>query len=125
MLRRYLRLHLLGPIGLTTAGVTVTLGGVDVLIFASLGYMIADLDGHRAGLDWKGANGYRPCLRHMNVLKKNSETAELDPTAGFVEITCADPARLGLARQPTYTMQPTASPLPMVVFRLGQRLQAG
>ena len=94
MLRRYLRLHLLGPIGLTTAGVSVQLGREHVLIFASLKYMIADLDGHRAGLDWKGANGFRPCLRHMNVLKKNSDTAGLDPTLGFVEITCADPARL-------------------------------
>ena len=83
----------MGPIGLETAGVSVTLGGEDVLIFASLEYMIADLDGHRAGLDWKGANGYRPCFRHMNVLKKNSETVEEGPIAGFVEISCPDPTR--------------------------------
>ena len=82
-----------GPFGLATAGVTVTLSGVEVLIFTSLGFRIADLVGHQEGLDWKGANGYRPYLRHMNVFKKNSETVEEDPTAGFVEITCVDPAR--------------------------------
>jgi len=93
MLRNYLRLQLLGPSGLTTAGVPVTIAGEDVLIYASLDYMVADLDGHRQGLDIKGANGYRPCLRHMNVLKKNSGTAELDPAASFVEISCAEPNR--------------------------------
>jgi len=93
MLRDYLHLQLLGPSGLTTAGVPVTIEGEHVLIYASLDYMVADLDGHKQGLDVKGANGYRPCLRHMNVLKKNSGTVELDPAASFVEITCAEPNR--------------------------------
>jgi hypothetical protein len=38
----------------------------------------------------KGANGFRPCLRHNNVLRKNSGIA---PAGSFVEISCAEPHR--------------------------------
>ena len=92
MFRQFLRLLLLGPQGFATAGAPVVVGGRHVLIFATIKYMIADLDGHRMSLNSNGANGFRPCLRHCNVLKKNSETAALDP-ASFVEITCCDPSR--------------------------------
>ena len=89
MLRDYLRLQLLSATGLTTAGVAVTIWGVDLLLFASLQYIVADLDGHRMGLDWNGAGSMRPCLRHRNVVKKDTGLA---PAGGFVEITCCDPA---------------------------------
>ena len=96
MFAKYLKLHLLGPTGLATAGAPITVCGTDVLIFASLDFMIADLDGHRMSLNSNGANGFRPCLRHCNVLKKDSGTAELDPAANFVEVSCADPTRFRL-----------------------------
>ena len=87
MMRHYLCHQLLSATGLTTAGVAVTIWGEHVLIFASVGYMIADLDGHRMTLDQKGTNGIRPCIRHWNCLKKDSGIA---PARGYVEISCAD-----------------------------------
>ena len=70
MFAKYLKLHLLGPTGLATAGAPVTVDGIDVLMFARIEYMIADLDGHRMSMNSNSANGFRPCLRHCNVLKK-------------------------------------------------------
>ena len=87
------RLHLLGPSGLATAGAPVIVNGRPVLIYASLKYVIADLGGHRMAWNSNGANGFRPCLRHCNVLKKNSGTVDVDPA--FVEITCSDTVRFG------------------------------
>ena len=56
-------------------------------------HVIADLDGHRMSWNTNGANGFRPCLRHSKVVKKNSGTVEVDPA--FVEITCSDTLRFG------------------------------
>ncbi|CAK0807776.1 unnamed protein product, partial [Prorocentrum cordatum] len=95
MFGKYLKLHLLSPTGLATAGAPISVFGTDILIFARIAFMIADLDGHRMSLNSSGATGVRPRTRHCNALKKNSGTAELDP-ARFVEISCADPTRFRL-----------------------------
>ncbi|CAK0879456.1 unnamed protein product [Prorocentrum cordatum] len=92
MFGKHLKLHLLSQTGLATAGATITVFGRNVLIVARTESIIADLDGHRMSLNSNGANGFKPCLRHCNMLKKNSGTAELDP-ANFVEVSYADPTR--------------------------------
>ena len=61
-----------------------------ILIFARLHAIISDADGLRAGYAWKGFRALRCCLKHSNVLAKNSDLAHRRP--GFVEITNADPS---------------------------------
>eukprot|EP00959_Pyramimonas_sp_CCMP1952_P091645 1918389-Pyramimonas_sp.AAC.1 len=75
MFGKCLKLHLLSPTGLATAGAPIAVFGTDILIFARVGFMIADLDNHRMSLNSNGANGFRPRLRRCNVLKKSSGTA--------------------------------------------------
>jgi hypothetical protein len=91
MLRLYLRLQLLGPSGLTTAGTPIMLNGKAVLIYAKLRCVVADGDGLRLALDWVGASGLRPCWKHNNVMKKDSDLASR--SANFVEIDCWDTSR--------------------------------
>ena len=87
MLRTYLHLHLFSATGIATAGLPLMLHGQAFLLFATLSHMLADGDGLRAGLQWKGAAGLKCCIRHWNVLKLNSDIACRDAT--FVEIDCA------------------------------------
>lgn len=87
MLRQYLRLHLCGSSGISTAGISVTLNGKPVLLFAKLTHLLADCDGFQSGLAWKGTSSTKPCIRHWNVLMKRSPLRTQD---GFVDISCAD-----------------------------------
>ena len=48
----------------------------------------------RLAWDWRGANSFRACFRHMNVLKKGSDLAWRRP--GFCEITCCDPSQFAV-----------------------------
>lgn len=68
--RKYLELQLLGACGLSTGGVALTLEGHPRLLFARLGNVLADGEGHMKAFDWKGASALKPCLRHFNVYKK-------------------------------------------------------
>lgn len=95
MLRAFLNLFLIGPTGISTAGVPLNLDGEPFLLFAELSHVLADGDGLRQGFQWIGANGIKPCLRHWNVLKLDTDLATRDP--GFVEIDCASPDRFRLA----------------------------
>lgn len=88
MFRKYLRLHLLGDTGLSTAGLPLMLAGKPFLLFAKFRHLIGDGDGLRMVWDWKGANGFKPCFRHSNVVSKGSDVASRD--SRFVEITCSD-----------------------------------
>ena len=90
MLRRYLRLQLLGANGLTTSGVPLMLHGQPFLLFASLRYIIADGEGLKLGLGWKGANAVKPCFKHWNVVSKRSHIATVADS--FVDICCSNPA---------------------------------
>ena len=91
MFRQFLRLQLLGALGLSTAGVPMILNGQPFLLFAKLKFLIGDGDGLRMAWDWKGANALKPCFRHSNVVSKGSDLASRN--SSFVEITCADPTR--------------------------------
>ena len=87
MLRQYLRVHLCGPRGISTAGLAVTLNGKPELLFAKLTHLLSDCDGFQSGLAWKGTSSTKPCIRHWNVLMKRSPLRTQD---GFVDISCAD-----------------------------------
>ena len=65
-----LELQLLGASGLSTGGMVVKLEGQPKLLFARLGIVLADGEGHMQAFDWKGAGALKPCLRHFNVYKK-------------------------------------------------------
>jgi hypothetical protein len=88
LLALYLKKQLLGPSGLATAGVPLTLNGEVVLIFAKLTNLLSDGDGLRQAFNWKGASGLKPCFKHFNVFNKNTDLAARDP--GYVEIGCHD-----------------------------------
>ena len=89
MLRDYLRLHLTTSGGLENAGVPLVLHGETALIWAKMGKLLSDGDGLRLAMEWLGAGSLKPCWRHNNVYKKDSDRAHRH--AGYVEITCIDP----------------------------------
>lgn len=62
---------LLGPSGLASAGLPLLIGDEHRMLYGRLANLLSDGDGHRQGLDWKGANGLKPCFKHSNVLKKD------------------------------------------------------
>lgn len=66
----FLNRLLVGPRGLATGGVAVTVAGESLLIFAALHGVIADGEGHAKAWDWKGASSMKPCIKHFNVLRK-------------------------------------------------------
>ena len=69
----FLRHMFLSTAGLSTAGIAVEIDGIPTLLFASLKILISDGDGLRMSFGWKGAAGLKPCLKHGNVLQKNSD----------------------------------------------------
>lgn len=69
-LDRYLRRQLLGPDGLATTGCPVLVGGQHRLIFGRLTNILSDGEGIHKAMDWKGASGLKPCIKHFNVFKK-------------------------------------------------------
>ena len=71
MLSAVLEHLLLGPSGLTSVGLPLLIAGVHRMLFGRLANLFSDGDGHRQALDWKGANGLKPCIKHVNVLKKD------------------------------------------------------
>jgi hypothetical protein len=85
-LREYLRLHLCGPSGMQTVGCPVLIRNQPLLIHARLKILISDGDGLKLALDWRGAAGLKPCVRHFNVWSKGSDMARRQ--RGHVDITC-------------------------------------
>jgi len=82
---------MLGTSGLSTAGIPLVVKGQTVCIFASLSNILSDGDGLRQALSWRGASSTKPCFKHYNVLRKDSDLAHRRP--GFVEIdshSCSD-----------------------------------
>ena len=67
-MREFLKLLLLGPTGLATAGLPLRIQDEVRLIHATVGAMLSDGDGLRQALQWVGAAGVKPCFRHPNVL---------------------------------------------------------
>ncbi len=69
MLRLFLERLMVGPEGLSTAGFPLTVEGRSLLVFGKLANILADGDGLRQALDWRGASGLKPCFKHYNVFK--------------------------------------------------------
>jgi len=95
MLRDYLRLQLFSTdAGLMTTGVPLDIAGEPVLIYANLKILLTDGDGHRLGLQWKGAAAVKPCFRHWNVFNKDAVQRLAHASSDeYVEISEHDPAK--------------------------------
>ena len=89
-LARFLRVLLVGDLGMQTVGVAFRFEGQDYELFAALECLVSDGEGLKFALNIMGANGLRPCIRCRNVLKKGSELACLSADGFFVEIGCSD-----------------------------------
>jgi len=90
-LSRFLEHFLVGPRGITTAGLPLeNPDGSYHVLFARLRILLSDGDGIRAGFGWKGARGLKCCIRHTNVWALNSDVAHRGEDQ--VEITCSNPA---------------------------------
>jgi len=82
-----------GTHGLQTVGIPIQEEGqVKAVIFAKMRWIFSDGDGLRAGLEWKGAAGMKPCFRCWNVLSKGSDLITGDADE-YVDITCHDVRR--------------------------------
>lgn len=77
--RRFLEVQLFEPCGLSTGGVAVMLDGQPTLLYARLSNVLADGDGHMKVWDWKGASSLKPCLKHVNVMKKACVCTVVNP----------------------------------------------
>ena len=74
-MKRFLHILLYGTHGFESVGLPIEiLGGRGFVLYAVVGIILADGDGLRL-LDWKGAASLRPCFRHANVMKKDSDLA--------------------------------------------------
>jgi len=91
VLKVFLRRLLFGPFGLKTAGWALSLRELHVMISGDLWMILADGDGLRQGLDWKGAGGLKPCFRHANVWKAGCDVH--GRRDNHVEHSCADHTR--------------------------------
>ena len=103
MLRDYLKLHLCSATGIQTAGLVLTLNGEPVTIHARVKHLLSDGDGLRTGLQWMGQGCSKPCWRHWNVLRKNSDRAHRSAGNEYVEIDCHEHHRFQVWRQSDLT----------------------
>ena len=77
-----------GGCNISAAGFTAMLPAGPRVLFARLGYVLADLDAHRQGFDLKGASGLKPCILCSNVTMKGADLASR--SGDIVEISCCD-----------------------------------
>ena len=78
----------LGPLGLSTAGLAISLRRSTYVVYARLANLLTDGDGFRKAFAWKGAASLKPSLLHYNVVKKNTDLTSR--CSGFVETSCAN-----------------------------------
>ena len=83
-LRAFLRIQMLSAGGLATGGVPLCIGGNTIMLYARVANLLSDGDGLRSALDWKGHASMKPCFRHSNIFKTESDLAHRRP--GFEEI---------------------------------------
>ena len=88
-LRMFLRRLLLGPLGLASAGMSLSILGRAVLIKGTVTNLLSDGDGLRSALDWRGAAGMKPCFFHWNIFRKDSDLSHRQP--GYCEISSCNP----------------------------------
>lgn len=94
IIARFLRLLLAGPSGLSTAGVALDLGDRgSAVLFARLANIVADGEGFELAYEWRGASSIRPCLRHWNVLSRDSDLAHRDGSGTFCDISECDASK--------------------------------
>ena len=55
ILRDYLKLHLIGSCGAITSGIPLVVNGAPMLVFVRVQGLLADGDGWRLSLNWRGA----------------------------------------------------------------------
>ena len=91
MLRDLLKMVLVSPTGIQTAGMPLDIKGQIVNVYAKVGVLLSDGDGLRMALQWMGTSSLHPCFRHWNVLKKNSGRAQHNRE--YVEIDCHDTSK--------------------------------
>ena len=91
VLRAFLRRLVFGTYGCSTAGLVLNLGSHGTrLIHARVTHLLADGEGLQVFFEWSGAASMKPCLRHYNILMKNSGVED----ARFVEIGCSEAHRM-------------------------------
>ena len=74
------------------AGCPVVIGDMPLNVHAKLKALMSDGDGMKIGFDWRGSSGLKPCFKHFNVWKIDSDMAGRQP--GHVEITCGDATKV-------------------------------
>ena len=67
----------------------IKVNGSYALLFATIRRLLSDGDGLRIALQWMGQGALKPCWRHWNVMKKDSDRAHR--VEGYVEITESNP----------------------------------
>ena len=97
VLRCFLDRLLFGTHGVATVGLAIKLGQSTHIIKPRLHCILADGEGLKYSFDWKGSSGLKPCLTHVNILKKGSDLA--GRREGFVEVSCDDPSKFRAWRQ--------------------------
>ena len=91
----FLRILLVGDLGMETVGVPFSFEGKVYKTFAKLECLLSDGEGLKSAWSVTGWAGIRPCIRCQNVLKKGSDLAWRSDA--FVEIGCADHAKFVLS----------------------------
>ena len=76
MLRELLRMSLVGPSGMHTAGIPLMLQGEHIVIYAKVVCLLSDGDGLRQAMQWNGGGSLKPCFRHWNCLMKGHPMAQ-------------------------------------------------
>ena len=92
MLRDFLLFALRSPSGFEVAGAPLQIHEGHALIFARVAIILSDGDGLRMALEWMGQGCLKPCWRHYNVMRKESERAPHLPSR-YCEISCCDSSR--------------------------------
>ena len=95
MLSWFLKHMLCGPHGLKTVGISFSYGNRDHLFFSVLGNVLSDGDGIRKGYGWRGHASLKPCTRHLNIMRKDSDLASR--LNDYYEITCCDHSKMIVA----------------------------
>ena len=83
ILADFLERFFFGSHGFLTAGVPISDGTQMFLLYATLGVLISDGDGIRKATGWRGAASMRPCMKHSNVLKKNTGLLDILPPGWY------------------------------------------
>ena len=98
ILKEYLKLQLTSPGGLqSVSGAAIEVQGKAHCLWAQVRVLLGDGDGHRQAFQWMGAASLKPCFKHFNVMKRDSDRAHrsedraLPSQNRYVEVCCSRP----------------------------------